>query len=620
MEPFESSLNLQLVEAAGEGDFFTLEGVLADHNFPQQVLNDALQAAVSCTLSTSENVQCVDALIFAGANLKLKDQMSTTLLMKAAKLGRIELARKLLELGIEIDRRDDSQKTALLYALENDYCENVDVVKLLVEQHATVNAKDREGYCPIHRAAERNYIDSMKVLIDNGAQINCPSNSKDTPLHLAAFRGHKEAAALLISKGANPHLRNQAKLCAVDLAATEIAEVLAAKERKPEKAKKAECKSIEPAFVEEASTKEELQETEEVLPEVALPCIEESEAYLTLRREADDAVRQLAEVKRLLEDEASRRLQTEDTLNDLKSEIAKVKAEAKSEIARLKDSERSQQEALVSARNEIAQLRLQITEQPKTAERGRPSLLRLRSAQPYTYSQIVQSVQDDITEFTSELDAWQKSVKPTYDRLVKLVSSLVTRLWEGASVEVFGSYANNLHLPSSDIDLVIVGVRGDSIQALSELNEALGQLGEALESTKFISTASVPVIKCCLVQRHAKVQVDITVQDTKHSGVACREYVKSVLSKSRHIRPIFLVLKQLFYLVDWHEAFKGGLSSYSLFLMVTSYCQGQVPGRVGEVFFGVLNYYANEFDYFSPIYAYDPLLADAPLLSPVSCT
>jgi predicted nucleotidyltransferase len=565
-------------------------------------------------------VQCVDALIFAGANLKLKDQMSTTLLMKAAKLGRIELARKLLELGIEIDRRDDSQKTALLYALENDYCENVDVVKLLVEQHATVNAKDREGYCPIHRAAERNYIDSMKVLIDNGAQINCPSNSKDTPLHLAAFRGHKEAAALLISKGANPHLKNQAKLCAVDLAAAELEEVLAAKERKPEKAKKTECKSVEPVFVEETSTKEEVQETEEALPEVVLPCVEESEAYLALKREAEDAVRQLAEAKRLLEDETSRRLQTEDTLNDLKSEISKVKAEAKSEIARLKDSERSQQEALACARNENAQLRLQITEQPKTTEKSRPSLLRLRSAQPYTYSQIVQSVQDDITEFTSELDAWQKSVKPAYDKLVKLVSSVVTRLWEGASVEVFGSYANNLHLPTSDIDLVIVGVRGDSIQALSELNEALVQLGDTLKSTKFISTASVPVIKCSLVQRYAKVQVDITVQDAKHSGVACREYVKGVLSKNRHIRPIFLVLKQLFYLVDWHEAFKGGLSSYSLFLMVTSYCQGQVPGRTGEVFFGVLNYYANEYDYFSPIYAYDPLLADAPLLSPVSCT
>lgn len=38
------------------------------------------------------------------------------------------------------------------------------------------------------------------------------------------------------------------------------------------------------------------------------------------------------------------------------------------------------------------------------------------------------------------------------------VAAVVTRLWPASRVEVFGSFASGLWMPSSDIDLVIVGV------------------------------------------------------------------------------------------------------------------------------------------------------------------
>mmetsp|Transcript_10073 Transcript_10073/g.19838 ORF Transcript_10073/g.19838 Transcript_10073/m.19838 type:complete len:691 (-) Transcript_10073:44-2116(-) len=620
MEPFESSLNSQLLEAAGEGDFLALEAILAEHNFSQTVLNEALQAAVSCCLSTSEHVQCVDALILAGANPKLKDVQSTTLLMKAAKQGQIELVRKLLEVGCDIDRRDDSQKTALLYALENDYCENVDVVKLLVEQHAAVNVKDREGCSPIHRAAERNYCDSMKILMENGAVVNSPSNTKDTPLHLAILSGHKEAASLLINKGANPNLKNSSRLSSFDMASDEISGILTiSKERTYEKNKKTESKTADPAPVYVADANEEDEVADKQEQEAPVPCVEESEPYLALKVQTDDLTRQLAELKKQLEDEAAAKLRAEDALAGVKAEMLQIQFEARNKIQKLKEIERKQAETLGATRHEVQHLKAQLIEKSKQVEppqKGKPSLLKLRIPQPYSYEVMCQSLQDDISDFISELDSWQRNVKPVYDKFVRHVSKLVSRHWEGASVEVFGSYANNLHLPTSDIDLVIVGSRGDIVQCLSELNDSLLKLTEFVEGTKFISTASVPVIKCTLVQRNAKVQIDITVQDSKHSGVACREYVKGILSKDRIIRPIFLVLKQLFYWCDCNETFRGGLSSYSLFLMITSYCQGRITGRLGEVFFGCLNYYANEFDYFSPIYAYDPLQSSAPILSP----
>ncbi len=43
-------------------------------------------------------------------------------------------------------------------------------------------------------------------------------------------------------------------------------------------------------------------------------------------------------------------------------------------------------------------------------------------------------------------------------RTISRVEQVVTRLWPQSRVEIFGSYASGLWLPSSDIDLVIVGV------------------------------------------------------------------------------------------------------------------------------------------------------------------
>lgn len=47
----------------------------------------------------------------------------------------------------------------------------------------TANAKDPNGYTPIHAAASYGHIDLLKLLMSKGGDINVQDNEGDTPLH-----------------------------------------------------------------------------------------------------------------------------------------------------------------------------------------------------------------------------------------------------------------------------------------------------------------------------------------------------------------------------------------------------------------------------------------------------
>jgi ankyrin repeat protein len=72
-----------------------------------------------------------------------------------------------------------------------------DVAKLLLADHADVNAKHNTGLTPLHFAAGRDHRDVVELLLANNADVNAKADNGATRLDLAGGGGHKDVVELL---------------------------------------------------------------------------------------------------------------------------------------------------------------------------------------------------------------------------------------------------------------------------------------------------------------------------------------------------------------------------------------------------------------------------------------
>jgi ankyrin repeat protein len=85
----------------------------------------------------------------------------------------------------------------------------------LIAKGADVN---KTGWTPLHYAATHGHLDVIRLLLENFAYIDAASPNGSTPLMMAAQYGSDEAVILLLDEGADPLLKNQLGLGAIDFA------------------------------------------------------------------------------------------------------------------------------------------------------------------------------------------------------------------------------------------------------------------------------------------------------------------------------------------------------------------------------------------------------------------
>ncbi|KAJ3123041.1 hypothetical protein HK098_002261 [Nowakowskiella sp. JEL0407] len=77
------------------------------------------------------------------------------------------------------------------------------------------NAKDENGYTPIHAAASYSSIPILTLLLSHNGNINITDNDGDTPLH---FVEDAETAKFLIENGADWKIQNSEGQLAIEVA------------------------------------------------------------------------------------------------------------------------------------------------------------------------------------------------------------------------------------------------------------------------------------------------------------------------------------------------------------------------------------------------------------------
>lgn len=95
------------------------------------------------------------------------------------------------------------------------------------------------------------------------------------------------------------------------------------------------------------------------------------------------------------------------------------------------------------------------------------------------------------------------------------------------------------------------------------------------------------------------IDIDITLNDTEHRGLECVRLIKEYLAENELIEPLILVIKHMLHVWGCNDSYRGGLSSYALFLLTVSYLQNnKYPleldnANLGKALLEFMDYYSN---------------------------
>lgn len=152
---------------------------LLERGFDPNSPNPQGQPALMLAMQKSSNKVAEVLLNWKTTNLSISNPQSETPLMLAAITNQLAWAQKLIEKGADVNKK---------------------------------------GWTPLHYAATKGHIEMMRLLMENHAYLDAESPNGTTPLMMAAHYGTPMATKLLLEEGADPRLKNQLGISALEFA------------------------------------------------------------------------------------------------------------------------------------------------------------------------------------------------------------------------------------------------------------------------------------------------------------------------------------------------------------------------------------------------------------------
>jgi ankyrin repeat protein len=150
--------------------------------------------------AVEKNLLAVMALIEAGADFNVADNLGRTVLYHAAQGGQPDIIRHLQQHGININQPAlDGSRAINIAAMGGHFA----AFEALIEAGADFNVEDHDGFTVLHHAAHGGQPDIIRHLQQHGININQPARDGKRAINIAAMEGHFAAFEALIEAGAD---------------------------------------------------------------------------------------------------------------------------------------------------------------------------------------------------------------------------------------------------------------------------------------------------------------------------------------------------------------------------------------------------------------------------------
>lgn len=217
------------------------------------------------------------------------------------------------------------------------------------------------------------------------------------------------------------------------------------------------------------------------------------------------------------------------------------------------------------------------------------------------YANGPEGLETELWDFYNWLQPTREERMLRIDLVERLRSALVGR-FPKCEVRFFGSLATDLLLPSSDVDLVVLGV--PAVQSNLWIVRTLLTRHGFSNAPTVIAHARVPLVKFTDITTG----IDVDISFDHANGLQNTKVINSFAVKYKTYRPLLVILKFYLHQLGINEPYNGGLGSYALSLMVASFLQmhpktnnvtGATDPNLGYLLLDFFALYGKQFNFFN---------------------